>query len=278
MEAELMPNSEIDRDRTTSYSGLMPPKRSCIFCSSTDLTKEHLLPDWMHDVFGKKGNQVHSLAEETPNTSKSKLYESRTFTARVRFVCKDCNHGWMSDLEENVKPLLVPMMTSELAFVLRPAELAVLSTWAAKTTVVLFRSRPNQPRAISDEQCAELHQEGRRPAGVQVWIGRRGRDVNWPYRCLTLAGEAMLDGKPAAGIADEYNVWQAMIAVGHVVFYVFGHRLDTDQEVTPGIDALTRIDPAPPRLVWPTQPTLEMLEILKIFETREVAVRGGLAA
>lgn len=276
--AELIRKPEIDRDRTTSYSGLVPPKRSCIFCPSIHLTKEHLLPEWMHDVFGKKGNQVHSLAEETPTTSTSKLYESRTFTARARFVCQNCNNGWMSDLEDRVKPLLAPMMTSELAIVLRPDELAVLSAWAAKTTFVLFRSRPNQPVAISNEQCVELRKAVRPPAGMQVWIGRRDHGVNWPYRCLTLAGEAMLDGKPASGIADEYNVWQAMVAIGHVVFYVFGHRLDTDQEVTPGIDALTRIEPAPPRLVWPTQPTLEMAEILKIFETREVAVRGGLAA
>lgn len=81
--------------------------------------------------------------------------------------------------------------------------------------------------------------------------------------------------EPASATPDEYNVWQAGIAVGHVVFYVFGHS--SEEEVAPGIDALTRISPAGPRLVWPTQPTLEMRVLEKMFRIREVPVLSARA-
>ena len=94
-----------------------PPKQ-CIFCERGRLSREHFWSEWMHPYLN--------------STATSRVLFSETFTRRtvslgrrvremlgpviktkLRVVCRPCNNTWMSQLENEVKPTLLPLMLGE---------------------------------------------------------------------------------------------------------------------------------------------------------------------
>ena len=60
----------------------------------------------------------------------------------VKQVCKDCNGGWMSELEQRTRPLLAPMLRGQVR-TFSAAEQLVLATWGAKTIYAADLTRPD---------------------------------------------------------------------------------------------------------------------------------------
>jgi len=55
----------------------------------------------------------------------------------LRRICENCNNGWMSKLEEVVKPILVPLMRGERQLgSLEESEKWALARWVAKTAII----------------------------------------------------------------------------------------------------------------------------------------------
>jgi hypothetical protein len=82
-------------------------RKICIFCQRDDrkITKEHIFPDWLSKMFG---DEVTGRNEGVnANGSIMFNYESKIFQQTVNSVCQDCNNGWMSEIENAAKPILV---------------------------------------------------------------------------------------------------------------------------------------------------------------------------
>ncbi len=115
--------------------------KTCIFCSSTleKASDEHVLPQWLLGYLAIRGEDIspthYSLeggvgAVSTRRHKVENLVEGR--------ICSKCNNGWMSSLEDEVKPLLVPLMEAEKKVVeLDPDERLRVARWAFKTAIVL---------------------------------------------------------------------------------------------------------------------------------------------
>ena len=121
-----------------------------------------------------------------------------------RFLCSQCNTGWMSRLESASKPSLAPMITMEARRRLRlaSASQAVIATWAIKTVLVFQGSQGREPMAPS-EHFAHLREHGRLPANVTVWIGSHYRarfdPINSVYVQKPLSLEPLDDKLVEAG-------------------------------------------------------------------------------
>lgn len=67
------------------------PARSCVFCGATsDLTREHVLPDWLTGIdldLTPLGHQFGRL-NRVP-----RQWSARPFTTTVKMVCGACNSG-----------------------------------------------------------------------------------------------------------------------------------------------------------------------------------------
>ncbi len=62
-------------------------------------------------------------------------YRLRSF--RLKKICKDCNNGWMSDLEQAAKPLILGVISGVSPIAdLSIDERCVLARWAGKTAIV----------------------------------------------------------------------------------------------------------------------------------------------
>jgi hypothetical protein len=118
-------------------------RTTCIFCggaSGTSITKEHVFPDWLRELFPRSPLHVHTHGITTwgvgsrpgaPVTVR-RPKQGHVTTRQVRVVCTKCNNEWLSGLETRAKPLLLALLRGE-RFALGPAEQLLLSTWAAKT-------------------------------------------------------------------------------------------------------------------------------------------------
>ena len=109
----------------------------CIFCGNRDdLTCEHFFPAWLN----KSLRHDHHFAIRKLN--KWGLGQSRkaqgwgsTISAPRDIVCRDCNNGWMSDLEERVKPLIITMLGGRSLSLTRTDQIA-FARWATMKSVV----------------------------------------------------------------------------------------------------------------------------------------------
>ena len=140
------------------------PRSVCIFCGPTDepITNEHLWSMWVAELFrlSPKGATWNALVRVRTGTRDSsewrsqpvRRWKSRRIELTMKTVCRRCNNGWLSELENRFcKPVLSPMM-------MRGAG-TTLSVEGAYPTGVMPNNRP-QPtaRALGAQSVSESAQ------------------------------------------------------------------------------------------------------------------------
>jgi hypothetical protein len=100
----------------------MKKRRStCIFCDVTEvLSKEHILPHWMRphlpdtEVPPSKAKLWHrdsATGQPLPPQDESpRLGSGEHRSQTLRVVCTNCNNGWMSQIVEDGRPAIEPLM------------------------------------------------------------------------------------------------------------------------------------------------------------------------
>lgn len=119
------------------------PVHICIFChSQQDLSKEHVLAKKWRKHLGVPGSgQINggwyrqSFAGPVIRVGKT-IPKQDPFTWTVKTVCRPCNNGWMSSLEDDAEPALLPMALGESP-VLSAQQVRIIETWMAKTALVI---------------------------------------------------------------------------------------------------------------------------------------------
>lgn len=224
------------------------------------MSKEHVLARWIRKRFPNEGTQEHwHRTEVEDGTIRERRYRLVPFELTVREVCRDCNNGWMADLETRVRPILGPMMTSSINMPLSIDEQESLAFWAAKTLMVAQSTLPRDQRVVPAEHYAELLTERAPPTRCRIAVARRPREPNaWPYRLLEIGGEWRTRPPPGPRPArDEFNMYRALLAAGHVVFHFLGF-FDADREegLRPGDlpAGFIEIWPEPNHFVWSPEP------------------------
>jgi len=127
-------------------------RKLCLFCQLALVNKseEHVLPQWLLDYldirdeaisptcFAGDGNIVSTRRHKVHN-----LVEGS--------ICDQCNTGWMSQLEERAKPILIPLMAGEREVVdLNKEDRLLIARWTCKTCYVLNSSSNYQHKVSSD--------------------------------------------------------------------------------------------------------------------------------
>jgi hypothetical protein len=151
-----------------------------MFCGgplSGEKSGEHVIPKWLQKQLGLK-DRVLMFAHIDPH---SKVQSIRRLALNAmllgRRVCGSCNHGWMSKLEVEVRPILSSLVEGRDIASLQPSESLCLARWTAKTHYALsfwidfHRLVPlTHPRELKSETS-------RLPRNVHVFAGRSERSV-----------------------------------------------------------------------------------------------------
>lgn len=171
--------------------------RSCIFCDrplGANRVKEHVVPSWLLKYL----NVEHEIViPAVARTVDSEIIDRRRHSADAMLeghTCDDCNHGWMGRLEDDSKPILIPLIEAERpVFGLTDEERLVLARWSAKTAYSL-NSSSNLKEKVDPAHLRELAADATRlPSGVAVFMQQHGlkeyhtrhfawgQDNHWPY-------------------------------------------------------------------------------------------------
>jgi hypothetical protein len=114
----------------------------CLFCGHDDrkMTNEDLPSRWIsewlrEDLSMDPKDSFPSQRDEKPP------HGSRLLGTRIRDVCEDCNGTWMSDIQHEVRPILIPLMKPEQRRTpVSPDHQRLLGRWAYMSGLMLDRA------------------------------------------------------------------------------------------------------------------------------------------
>lgn len=192
--------------------------RRCVFCGSADLTKEHVWPRWLSEALGGNGPlrfERQGLGDEP------RAWARVSLDVTVGVVCRECNNGWLSDLEDAAKPLLEPLIRGE-SVTLTPEESKTVALWCVKTALLFQYTHPER-RSAPDWHYRWLFEKRTPPPNVFVWLAGYSGSYweGWYLHQLLLLRDP--DGIDRS---EKEKGYCATITAGALVFQVIG--LDAD--------------------------------------------------
>jgi hypothetical protein len=106
----------------------------CIFCDSRANSNEDVFPKWVIKLLRKHDDEIvpmktHRL-QQPP-----KEYLTAESALTVGNVCEGCNNGWMSRLENDVKPIFSPMILGA-STTLTASQQRQITVWLTKTAMM----------------------------------------------------------------------------------------------------------------------------------------------
>jgi hypothetical protein len=175
--------------------GVGPFRGRCAFCRApSPLTREHAWPRWLCETLKQRGPFRATIGDRQWQTSSIDLV--------ARAVCRDCNNGWLAELETATLPVLRPLVTSDgpeaVPSVLSADDQWLLAAWAAKTLLTHEAVRP--ARVIPDGEFWTFY-ERRRPVGNQLiflsaYSGRRWAARSWREPLHRTGSDGRLSAQP----------------------------------------------------------------------------------
>ena len=151
--------------------------RSCVCCAQPAGNREHALPDWL-----AKTMRVENEPSQPGLISAARGVEPQgnpraTGKLITKGVCKNCNNGWMHDLEGAVRPILAPLVTQDFASFNKEAleplakNLPLLTRWLMKTAVTLSMVAPRGDLGSLPVEAAEWAYLDAVPASCMLYAG-----------------------------------------------------------------------------------------------------------
>lgn len=235
-------------------------RNRCIFCGSTSkISKEHIFGDWLKEHFPRDANTTHTSAHISwPKNVITKApidirrqRQGHSGSKKLRVVCRDCNSGWLSGLENWAKKALPPLIFGKRCNLV-PEGQARLAAWAVKTAMVAANFKPRET-GITQKERSLLMNTLAPPNNWFVWISAyKGED--WADLAI-FQDRASLSPVPVPDPdSAPYYVQATTFGVGRILFSVLSSS-------SPGIgqdfagnesDGFIQIWPAQPRsILWP---------------------------
>ncbi len=227
----------------------------CSWCdlkkSRKEMSREHIWPNWMNSVFpvplAPYDVTVRQQLEGEALTVATK--RAVKINERVPTVCATCNNGWMSAIENEVKPLMTPLLLAHPGASLDPAQALLVACWAAKTVAVL--EDVHGRRVTTQEQRHLIRQHKMPPPQTHVhaaWYS----GADGPVRVLRFTGEGPAggpyEGRAAAVTGMILGALVLIVLQSPSSSYGVGHEVGC---VRP--DYVSLWPPVPTGVAWPPQ-------------------------
>jgi len=179
----------------------------CVFCGlSKKKTSEHVWGEWTKGYVRRTANK-HNHANVfvprpgQPEPAQVRIRAGDHLDAQVRIVCSDCNSGWLSRIQNDARPILIPLFEGAKLSLDQPAQQRV-ATWVAMATMTGEYLSGDQARvAIPQSDRTWLMQKGTPPPGWCIWIGHYPRQQNptqWVKASFPVANVDELPETPTA--------------------------------------------------------------------------------
>lgn len=140
----------------------------CGFCGrQATLTREDLIPKWMGEL---KPDTVKVKAERQHRNIRQWTTVKDRVELTARAFCARCNNGWMSELENEAKPCLLPMLLGHEVRLSLQAQ-AIIAVWIMKTAMAHeFAGASSRTFYFSGEERRIFASLQTPPAGVAIFL------------------------------------------------------------------------------------------------------------
>lgn len=231
---------------------------SCLFCGrpwapgQVSKSREHVLGQWImklednhppeHRSFSA-GFELDDAAKELMEIQPEIVFrKAALLTMTTREVCEDCNQGWMSDLEETVKPVILQLARSAktgIATLLNWQAAQTLAVWAEKTA--LTYELTSDASHVGNIAMGQVLRAGAPLRGSFVWVGHNSRDydISIGLEHIDISATPI----PRPGPPDRQALLVTVI-YHHITIFVFITG-------SPGETFPPRLSPTQWTLVWP---------------------------
>jgi hypothetical protein len=188
--------------------------KECAFCPATaKLSAEHLWSDWMRALFKSKGFRFRQRDEDGNVVNE---WRSPRIDLTAKVVCKPCNEGWMSNLEQrHAKPSMSDLIVGREVANISQSRANSIALFAFKSVIVIDRMRRDKPffrRSVRHDFARRLTI----PDGIQMWLA--GFLPMGSGRLNTHYGDASI---PSGG---RLKLYACTYGVGHFIFQVVAVR------------------------------------------------------
>lgn len=158
----------------------------CPFCGQRGRkSKEHVWAQWLHrtraakiltqDSTGQLMDKVHYKFDvddqgrfvQTPVVAG----QWATLLPHVQvLVCEECNNGWMSRLEDEVRHLVGPFIFGEQGVVLDAEQLTTIATWATKSWMAYALNRSPLENPFTTAEYRAMAAEPKPLDRSRIWL------------------------------------------------------------------------------------------------------------
>jgi hypothetical protein len=144
-------------------------KKTCIFCSRRATTDEDVIPKWVLRILRKQaGERVPMRTYRQGKPPEDRIVADSA--QKVGSVCHSCNNGWMSRLEEDVKPILTPMVLGN-SVMLNAQQQERLTTWMTKCAMI-YESMVSGKVFFDGLDRRHFMSSGTPFVSTSTWLGR----------------------------------------------------------------------------------------------------------
>jgi hypothetical protein len=244
--------------------------RVCTFCrrEGQRLTLEHVYPDWLSKLFDRKIKGTNEVSGDNIK----RIWQGTVFQHKVKLVCSECNNGWMSTIEGEVKDLLASVALTHNGCTLSEEDQRRLSLWVQKTVLIINKAISGD-FDIPASFYEQLYDQKQPLANILVSMGWRieaGGSKEQPLATFEIKQVSNVEVEKSSvdSINSQMNegglIWVATLGLGYVVFYVVGTNLVGQVEVGGGDHRIfPQISPYDEDLSWPTEWPIEAVGGLK---------------
>lgn len=211
----------------------------CPFCGQRgERTKEHVWAQWLHETAGAQAllDSTHGerIPREFPGIRKDAdgryqrvveiLGSYAKWLPNIKVdVCKGCNGGWMSVLENQVGSILSPLIDGGSPVRLTVDDLRTLTTWATKSWMAYALTRPEQQNPFTEDEYRGMAASPGPLGRSLVWLlhsddGRAQVSMGMIPQLLVSAG---LDLRPRGnasqhGLCLPSGLWRGHVHAAHL--------------------------------------------------------------
>jgi hypothetical protein len=268
-----------------------PTVTPCIFWEPSHphqpIDREHIWGKWLRE-FVRSDTNKHRMQHTTIGrpgtltTRKGDLRAGEPLLSNMRIVCKACNSGWMSRIQNDAKPFLIPLIRGQRAVLNQKAQKAILAWCAMATITGDYLPRDATATAISQGERDWFRDHGVPPDNWKIWIGnyRRQKGIWNHYVVPILAAEDVPQGT-TDGLAQP-NTQSTTFVVGDLLVHVLsstGDRNLVPRWIWPigsriGLNLPQIFPPKESLIVWPPQ-SLSDFEVELVSSSLEWVIEGA---
>lgn len=168
-----------------------PIVSKCIFWEPSHphapLDNEHIWGQWL-STYVRSGTNKHHLQATTigqPGTlhvRETKLRTGDPLRSKLKIVCKACNSGWMSGLQDAAKKILIPLIEGRRTGLAETAQTTIAAWCTMATMTGDYLSHDATAVGISQKERDWFRDHKAPPENWRIWIGHYpGRKGLWNH-------------------------------------------------------------------------------------------------